>query len=443
MEGDFYFYKKNKGMNIEALYALYKKNPIVFTDTRKAKKNGIFFALKGPNFNGNEYAYTALQQGAAYAVIDDNTYATDERYIVTNNVLDTLQQLAYHHRNQMRIPVIAITGSNGKTTTKELITHVLRTQYRTHATEGNLNNHIGVPLTLLSMPADTEIAVIEMGANHQKEIEAYCKIAAPTHGVITNCGKAHIEGFGGEEGVRKGKGELYDFLSLTNGVIFRNADLKYLDEMAGKTTKQITYGSKQGATYTGKAGMNGVFLTIEFDTDYGTQYIETNLAGEYNFPNVMTAIAVGLYFGIEPKHIATAIEQYKPDNSRSQWLKKGTNNLILDAYNANPTSMAAAIRNFENLTLTNKCLWLGGMKEMGNDEEKEHQELLNIVAEYQWHQVILVGREFKSLKHEYIWFHDSSAAAEYVKNNHPDNCNILVKGSRGSKMEELVAALSS
>ncbi len=428
-------------MPIEELYELYKMHPIVFTDTRKVQAGGIFFALKGPNFDGNSYATVALQQGAAYAIIDNPAFATDNRCILTTDVLQTLQHLAHYHRMQMNIPVLAITGSNGKTTTKELVTQVLQTTYRTHATDGNLNNHIGVPLTLLHMPFDTEIAVIEMGANHQKEIESYCTIAAPTHGLITNCGKAHIEGFGGEEGVRKGKGELYAFLRQNNGVIFRNADLPYLENMAQHTAKQITYGSEALAQYKGTASMEGVFLTVKYEAENRAEYIKTHLAGAYNFANVMSAVAVGLFFNVAAKNITAAIEKYQPDNSRSQWMQKGTNNLIMDAYNANPTSMRAAITNFINTELPNKCLWLGGMKEMGADEKQEHKELIAFVMQQNWHQVILVGQEFATIEHPFLWFADSNAAAQYIAQETPTNCSILIKGSRGSKMEIMAAAL--
>jgi UDP-N-acetylmuramoyl-tripeptide--D-alanyl-D-alanine ligase len=421
-------------VRINELYQLYLQHPVILTDTRKIEAGGIFFALRGNNFNGNAFAADALKAGAAFAVIDDAQYADTDGTILVPNVLETLQQLARHHRQQLHIPVIAITGSNGKTTTKELVTTVLRKHYTTYATIGNLNNHIGVPLTLLKIKPNAEIAIIEMGANHQKEIASYCVIAMPTHGIITNCGKAHIEGFGGEEGVRKGKGELYDYLRLHNGAIFRNADLDYLNNMAHGITAQITYGSSN-ATYSGKPTMNGVFLSVSFADNNVVTVVDTQLVGAYNFPNVMTAIAVGLHFGLQPADIKAAIEAYSPDNSRSQWVQKGSNKIILDAYNANPSSMQAAIQNFATSPLQNKMLWIGGMKEMGEAEMSEHMALVTLIAGYEWTDVILVGNEFKAVEHRFRWFADSTQAAAYVATHQPQNAAILIKGSRGSKME--------
>jgi len=349
-------------------------------------------------------------------------------------------ELALHHRMQFSIPFIAITGSNGKTTTKELVTAVLQKKYRTYATEGNLNNHIGVPLTLLKIGRDAEMAVIEMGANHLREIAGYCEIARPTHGIITNCGKAHIEGFGGIEGVRKGKGELYDFLRENNGIVFRNTDLGYLEAMAHDIATQVTYGSVN-AQYIGKALMHDVFLELAILTSGAETTIHTQLVGAYNFPNAMVAVATGLHFGIGIDTVKAAIEAYNPDNSRSQWLSTGSNRVILDAYNANPTSMRAAIQNFANAQLDNKMLWLGGMKEMGTEEAAEHADLVAFIAGYSWHDVILVGKEFETVKGNYKWFADSASAADYIKQNRPENAAILIKGSRGSRMEVMLEVL--
>lgn len=427
-------------MEISQLYKLYQQHPSVQTDTRKLKEGDIYFALKGPNFNGNTFAQQALDKGAAYAVVDEEEYAQDDRCILTDDVLNTLQALAKHHRQQLNIPFIAITGSNGKTTTKELVTAVLRTKYKTYATTGNLNNHIGVPLTILSIPATAEMAVIEMGANHQKEIASYCAIALPTYGIITNCGKAHIEGFGGIEGVRKGKGELYDFIRNNHGTIFRNTDLDYLHDMATGIAQQVTYGSAN-AQYIGKPLMNDVLLDVAVLTSGAETVIHTQLVGEYNFSNVMVAVAVGLHFDISIDTISTAIAAYLPDNSRSQWLQIGTNRVIMDAYNANPTSMRAAIINFAKADQPNKTLWLGGMKEMGRTEEAEHKELVALVDSYKWKDVILVGKEFDHTAGGYKHFQTSAAAKEYILQHLPDNASILVKGSRGSKMEVMVEAL--
>lgn len=428
-------------MNISALYDIYLSYPSVQTDSRKIKAGDIFFALKGPSFNGNKFAAQALGDGAAYAVVDEQEYAVNDRCILVPDVLETLQELARHHRQQFNIPFIAITGSNGKTTTKELLTSVLRQQYITYATDGNLNNHIGVPLTLLKIKRDAQMAVIEMGANHLKEIESYCQIALPTHGVITNCGKAHIEGFGGIEGVRKGKGELYDYLRESKGTIFRNTDLDYLEGMAKQMPHQVTYGTAD-ATYIGRPIMDGVFLSVASLNKNAETLIKTKLVGEYNYPNVMVAIAIGTHFGINIDAIKAAIESYDPDNSRSQWIKKGSNSIILDAYNANPTSMKAAISNFANAKLDNKILWLGGMKEMGVDEAKEHKELVDFIAQYQWKDVVLVGKEFDNISANYQQYETSAEAAEHIKRSLPENAAILIKGSRGSKMEVLLDAIS-
>lgn len=427
-------------MNTGQLYNIYLQHPLVLTDTRRISPGGIFFALKGANFNGNAFAATALEMDAAYAVVDEVEYAVNDRCILVPDVLTALQQLARHHRRQFNMPVIAITGSNGKTTTKELVTTVLRQSYVTYATIGNLNNHIGVPLTLLQIQKDAQIAVVEMGANHQKEIASYCTIAEPTHGIITNCGKAHIEGFGGEEGVRKGKGELYDHLRLNNGTAFRNTDMAYLEDMASGIVHQVTYGAGD-ATYTGRASMRDVFLSVSFQHAGVEETIDTHLVGAYNFPNVMTAIAVGLHFGIAPAAIKAAIEAYIPDNSRSQWIQKGSNKVILDAYNANPSSMQAAIENFAGSALNNKILWIGAMKEMGPAEAEEHLALVSLMAGHTWQDVILVGKEFDGLQAGFKWFPDSTAAAAYVREHMPQNSSILIKGSRGSRMEVMADAL--
>ena len=427
-------------MQIAELYQLFLQHPQIQTDTRKLQPGGIFFALSGANFNGNAFAQQALDKGVSYAVVDDAKYADDSRCILVPDALTALQQLANHHRRQLAIPFIAITGSNGKTTTKELVAAVLSKRYVTYATVGNLNNHIGVPLTLLSIRQDAQIAIVEMGANHQREIASYCEIAEPTHGIITNCGKAHIEGFGGIEGVRKGKGELYDYLRTNEGVIFRNTDLDYLADMAHGIAQQITYGSGN-ARYKGRPLMNGVFLQVAVDMDGEEVMLDTNLVGEYNFPNVMVAVATGLHFGIGIDDIRTAMATYNPDNSRSQWLQKGSNKIILDTYNANPTSMRAAILNFAAANLPNKTLWIGGMREMGTEELNEHRELVALIAAYAWQDVILVGKEFAPVRGNYKWFDNSADAATYIAANAPENSAILIKGSRGSKMEVLLDSL--
>ena len=427
-------------MDISALYRIYQQHSSVQTDTRKLQPGDLFFALKGPSFDGNTFVLSALEKGAAFAVTDDITYAGHEQCIVVPDALETLQELARYHRQQFNIPFIAITGSNGKTTTKELVTAVLKQQYRTYATVGNLNNHIGVPLTLLSIPADAEMAVIEMGANHRYEIQGYCQVALPTHGLITNCGKAHIEGFGSLEGVRLAKGELYDYIRETGGSIFRNTDLDYLEQMAHGIPVQITYGTKH-ARYSGTPVMDDIFLHAAVTIQDTETILRTHLVGSYNFPNVMAAVAVGLHFGIPIASISEALTKYNPDNSRSQWLQRGANKVILDAYNANPTSMAAAIQNFAAATLPKKQLWLGGMKEMGATESEEHAALIALIDQHPWERVILVGPEFKARHGKYHWYPDAAAAADFIKINPPENASILIKGSRGSRMEILLEAL--
>ncbi|MGL6268989.1 MAG: UDP-N-acetylmuramoyl-tripeptide--D-alanyl-D-alanine ligase, partial [Chitinophagaceae bacterium] len=357
-------------MSIEKLYEIYLQYPQVQTDTRKISKGEIFFALKGPNFNGNQFAKQALEMGAAMVVADEDTGLTDDRIFRVENVLDTLQQLALYHRRQFKIPFIAITGSNGKTTTKELVHAVLSAKYKTYTTKGNLNNHIGIPLTMLAIRKDAEMAVIEMGANHQKEIESYCRIVVPTHGIITNCGKAHLEGFGGMEGVRKGKGELFDFLREHKGTAFVMWDYDYLRDMSKGIPEIIKYGTG-GTEHNGHAIQSEPFLEVQTDI-HGAERIRTQLVGDYNLPNILVAVTVGAYFAVDKKEIVSAIENYSPSNSRSQMVQKGSNQVILDAYNANPSSMLAAIENFARQPHDKKMILIGGMMELGDESLAEH-----------------------------------------------------------------------
>lgn len=422
-------------MSIEQLYTIFLQYPQVQTDTRKLQKGDIYFALKGENFNGNLFAKQAIDAGASYAVIDEPTFQLNEHYILVDDVLTALQQLALYHRKQFNIPFIAITGSNGKTTTKELILAVLSAQYKTYATEGNLNNHIGIPLTLLKIKKDAEIAIIEMGANHQKEIESYCKIALPTHALINNCGKAHLEGFGGIEGVRKGKGELFDYIRETRGIIFRNTDLDYLIPMSSGIHEQITYGSST-ADYRGVIESNEPLLNVAITTPKLECIIRTQLVGEYNFPNVMAAVAVGSYFKIPIEVVQKSIEHYSPSNSRSQLITQGNNTIILDAYNANPTSMAAAIRNFRNADYPNKVVMIGAMMELGEESQEEHQQIISLLEESNWNHVILVGGDFKNCQHNYIYFNSSLDASEWFKSQTFEHTAFLIKGSRAMAMEK-------
>ncbi len=439
-------------MQIQQLYDLYLKYPSIQTDTRKIKEGDLFFALKGPNFNGNHFANQAIAGGAAYAIVDEEIKEWNDRTIKVEDVLNTLQELAGYHRRQFAlipgqkwIPFIAVTGSNGKTTSKELIHAVLSTTYKTYSTEGNLNNHIGIPLTLLKIKPDAEIAIIEMGANHQKEIEGYCTYTMPTHGVITNCGKAHLEGFGGEEGIRKGKGELYDYLKANNGSAFVMWDYDYLQKMSAGITEIITYGT-QGASITGKIKNSTRFLEVSITKGADLETINTKMVGEYNLPNVLLAVAIGKYFNVEVEKIRSALENYIPSNSRSQLIEKGSNRIILDAYNANPSSMKAAIENFAKMSAlsvkdsegTDKVLILGNMMELGPESVQEHQSLIDLINTYKWKNVVLVGGDFNKVKHPFLNFDNSVQAQEWYQLQKFQHTDILIKGSRSTQMEKVL-----
>lgn len=423
-------------MQLPDLYDIYLQYPSVQTDTRKLKPGDIYFALKGPSYNGNQFARQALDAGAAYAVVDEAVNFSDERLIATEDVLQTLQQLAKYHREQFEIPFIAITGSNGKTTTKELVHEVLSSTFTTYTTKGNLNNHIGIPLTILSVGMDADMAVIEMGANHQKEIESYCVYTNPTHGIITNCGKAHLEGFGGIEGVRKGKGELYDHIRANDGTLFLMKDYDYLVEMSKGISNIITYGTT-GAMITGITDSSKEMLEVRMLSGTGIKKIQTQLVGEYNLPNVLVAVAVGKYFNVPDEEIKAALENYSPSNSRSQLVEIDGNKIILDAYNANPTSMKAAIENIAKMN-GDKVLMLGGMMEMGEESLKEHQALIDLINMYEWKEVVLVGGDFIKVNNPFTTFATSTEAGKWLKEKHFTNTTILVKGSRSMQMEKVL-----
>jgi UDP-N-acetylmuramoyl-tripeptide--D-alanyl-D-alanine ligase len=420
-------------MNTQQLYELYLKNPEISTDTRTIHNNAIYFALKGPHFNGNLFVKQALEAGASYCITDEATL-TDTRVIRTDNVLTTLQNLAGFHRERLHIPVIAITGSNGKTTTKELTHAVLSTTFNTYTTTGNLNNHIGVPLTLLKIKPDAEMAIVEMGANHIGEIAGYCVYTKPTHGLITNCGKAHLEGFGSLDGVKKAKGELFDYLRAHNGTAFVNAGLDYLVQMSRGIENTLLYG-KPSNQYYGEAISGLETLHVKMQDN---QIIKTKLAGDYNLNNVLSAYTIGAYFHVPENKIIEAIQRYTPENHRSQWTFWNENKVLLDAYNANPGSMQAAIENFEQLPFENKILALGAMKEMGNESDAEHEKLMHIISRYNWKMVVLVGDEFKNVREPYYHFRNSEEAGQWLKNQSVQNSCILIKGSRGSKMEKIL-----
>ena len=436
-------------MTIDSLYEIFLEHPYISTDTRVIKKNSVFFALRGEKFDGNKFAKEALDKGAAFAVIDNVAFKEDERFLVVDNVLTALQQLASHHRQQLDLPVIAITGSNGKTTTKELTHAVLSKKFATYATKGNLNNHIGVPLSLLEMNADTEIAVIEMGANHQGEIAALCKIANPDFGLITNVGKAHLEGFGGFEGVKKGKGELYNFIASKGGTIFINADNVDLLSMAEKAgvKDKVYYGTKQEYACWGKVkeefpSLEIVWRTTLISKEYS---IRANLTGGYNLENIMAAVCIGNYFGVEAGKINSAVEEYIPSNNRSQVVTKGSNTIILDCYNANPTSMTAALVNFSGMKAKKKVAILGDMLELGNESETLHRTVIEQVGGISADEIILIGKEFTSAlqkeKIKCLSFATTDEAKVYLTAHKFQDAAILVKGSRGSRLEKLFEVL--
>jgi UDP-N-acetylmuramoyl-tripeptide--D-alanyl-D-alanine ligase len=429
-------------MQISELYEIYKTINSVTTDTRKIGKNQLFFALKGDKFNANEFAEQALAQGASYAVVDEMEYSQNPNCILVDDVLTTLQQLAKHHRNTFTIPVIGLTGSNGKTTNKELLMRVLGQKYKVHATVGNLNNHIGVPLTLLAMPLDTEIAVIEMGANHQKEIEMLSNICLPTHGFITNIGKAHLEGFGGEEGVKKGKGELFDFLKNSSGIAFVNQHDTIVKQMAKdkKLMLYVDYGNDKNALKLLENSPVVVFENPETKIKY-----TTHLGGKYNFDNMQTAFALGSYFNVDKTLACQAIADYNPDNNRSQVVEKGSNLFLMDAYNANPSSMAAAIQSFASLkTDRKKVVILGDMFELGEYAETEHADIGKQVAEGNFDTAVLYGENMKAaLTHlpKAFYFTDKFSLHNWLMDSKFENTYFLVKGSRGVGLESVLGVM--
>jgi UDP-N-acetylmuramoyl-tripeptide--D-alanyl-D-alanine ligase len=426
--------------SIENLYQLYTKHPSICTDTRKVKSGDLFFALKGDHFNGNRFAAEALTKGAAYAVVDEDAEVAENqagRLVHVDDVLNTLQRLAAHHRNQFSIPFIAITGSNGKTTTKELIHAVLSEKYKTYTTEGNLNNQIGIPLTLLKIKKDAEIAIVEMGANHRDEIAGYCIYTRPTHGLITNAGKAHLDGFGGIEGVRQGKGELFDYLRSYNGIAFVMWDYEYLQKMSKGIREVFTYGTNH-ADITGYAESGTPYLKLRISKGMLAGSLQTKLTGDYNLPNVLAAVCIGKYFQVEPAAIKKGIENYSPSNSRSQLVQVGTNTIILDAYNANPSSMKLAIENFIRFPSPDKVLLLGGMAELGMESIYEHEQIIQLIGTNKWKEVVLVGGDFLKIKHPYQSFNNAGEAGEWLSSRHFQNTAFLVKGSRSMEMERVL-----
>lgn len=433
-------------MEIRSLHEIFLRcGQKITTDTRKIESGSVYFALKGDKFNGNEFADDALSKGAAYVVVDEPQRVKGDKYILVQDVLTALQQLANYHRLQLTIPVIAITGSNGKTTTKELVHAVLSKKFKVQYTKGNLNNHIGVPLTLLTITGEHEMAVIEMGANHQGEIDMLCRIAEPGFGIITNIGKAHLEGFGGIEGVKKGKSELYRYLKEKNGTVFLHGDDEVLQDLC-KENNRFTYGTKKLYDVVGKFSESNLFVELAWKTRYtapelkNAKFIRTKLVGIYNYFNALCAACVGTYFKIEDELIRDALQDYEPTNNRSQLFKTENNTLILDYYNANPSSMKVAIENFAAMPAENKMLVLGDMLELGAESLEEHKALIQLLKEKQLDDYILVGPILSSLQKEHS-FQTSAQAFDFLKSKPVKQRTVLIKGSRGIALEEVVKAL--
>ncbi|NDW11219.1 UDP-N-acetylmuramoyl-tripeptide--D-alanyl-D-alanine ligase [Dysgonomonas sp. 520] len=429
-------------MDINKLYEIFKKHPQVTTDTRKIVEGAIFFALKGANFNGNQYAQKALDMGCSYAVIDEKEYAVDERMLLVDDVLKALQDLANYHRNQLTTPIIAITGTNGKTTTKELVASVLGQQYNVLYTEGNLNNHIGVPLTLLRLNRKHDIAVVEMGANHISEIHELALIAEPNYGIITNIGQAHLEGFGSVENILKAKGELYEYIrKRNNGLIFIDYDNEKLRSISENITC-VYYGLEEDLFVSGQILECNPYLKFQWKFVDSHYIVQTKLIGNYNLPNALAAIAVGRYFGVKAEYITNAIENYEPNNNRSQLKQTNSNMLIVDAYNANPTSMQAALDNFSHMNVKNKSLIIGEMKELGMNSEIEHQKVVDYIAQHNFSNVFLVGENFGKVdRYHYPYYESSSSLKDYLTEHPLKDQYILIKGSRGVHLEDCIDIL--
>lgn len=426
---------------IQELYNLFLKYRKISTDTRKDISGSIFFALSGENFNGNLFAEEALRKGATLAIVDDKTVIPkhSKNYFLVGNVLDSLQELAKHHREQFDIPVIGITGSNGKTTTKELVSLILAAEKKVLSTKGNLNNHIGVPLTLLELNENIEIAVIEMGANHPGEIKELCALSQPTHGIITTIGKAHLEGFGSLENIIHTKKALYESVESIEGTVFVSSENEILMNLS-EDIKRVTYG--EHADISGNITAQFPFISINWNNNHPVS-IQTQLYGSYNFANIMAAIAIGNYFGISEQSIQTALEHYVPQNNRSQIMKTQYNTLILDAYNANPHSMQLAVEDFSKNDFHNKAILLGDMFELGNQSIEEHQKIVDLIASKKFKQVLLVGKDFSScsLPDSFTSFVNTDVAGQYLSANPIIDANILIKGSRGMKLETLINKL--
>lgn len=428
---------------LEKIYQLFLESGKISTDSRKIEDGCLFFALKGENFNGNKYAAEALTRGAACAIVDEAGYLTEDNIILVDDVLKCLQNLAHHHRKNLGLPILGITGTNGKTTTKELIATVLSKKFKVAFTQGNLNNHIGVPLTLLSMDKSTEFGVVEMGANHPGEIKLLCEIANPDFGIITNIGKAHLEGFGSFEGVIKTKGELYDYLEEKEGVVFYNRDNSILEEIGAKLPKRISYG-KSGADLNGEPVQSPPFIHVKTNFAKGVLYLNSKLIGDFNYENILAAACIGNYFSVDPLQIQEAIKNYEPRNNRSQLIQKDGLKIIMDAYNANPTSMKASISSFASSLNDEGFLILGDMLELGKYAEEEHRQTLELVRDEGFKNVYLVGKEFLKANTAFAFtaFKHVDELCAYLEKNPIKNGNVLIKGSRGIQLEKVLEILS-
>jgi len=432
------------------LYPIFLKHPVICTDSRVCPTGSMFFALKGENFNANSFALSALEKGCACAVVDDATYAIDDRFILVNNVLESLQELAAYHRIQTGTTIIGITGTNGKTTTKELIAAVLKEKFNILFTQGNLNNHIGVPLTLLQLKSEHQLAIIEMGANHPGEIEELCRITRPDYGIITNVGKAHLEGFGSLEGVMKTKAELYDYISASGKMIFINSGNPLLEKMATDSglnlpEKKLEYSVEikdTAAEFRAEITGCSPFLKMKCKVkESGSFDISSHLIGSYNAENVLAAVTIGSYFGVTNELIKKGLENYIPQNNRSQLTVTEHNKLVVDTYNANPTSMRAAILNFAQMEVDQKTLILGDMLELGDQSVVEHQNIVNLLQQNSFKNVLLVGTDFGKTQNPFPNFENVSRLIDYVTKNPLTNNYILIKGSRGIKLEKVLNCL--
>lgn len=427
-------------MSIIDLYDLFIHNPQITTDSRNCPKGSIFFALKGDKFDGNQYAGKALASGCVYAVIDNPDYYIGERTILVDNVLKTLQQLAHHHRKVLGLPIIGITGTNGKTTTKELLATVLSTKFNLLYTEGNFNNHIGVPLTLLRLTHDHEMAVIEMGASHPGDIKELVDIVHPNYGIITNVGRAHLEGFGSFEGVIRTKGELYDYIRRSKGKIFIKKENEYLQSIA-KGIEQITYGNGDDAFASGQVVSCDPFLVFNWKQQGKLHTVETHMIGSYNLDNVLAAVAVGRFFKIPAERISRAIAAYEPTNNRSQFKKTENNELIIDAYNANPSSMKVALDNFITMPVQPKAIILGDMRELGPTSDELHAEVVEQIKKGQFDKVFLCGEHFSKVGKEFSPFATTEAMVEELRKQPLKGYHILIKGSHSMGLEKLADIL--